>query len=246
MVSVLDMQKMSLPALKRAMQAEFEQKFDEIVEKNESNADIFLSFLRIEFSKRINVADRTTEIVVGAEELLASTDVFVHWARMPKWSSKETAALLAGIDPDRLKYDIERVPELAASAPGITKMKRISQILKRYDYSASISPDSYLSPSEVLSWASRFKVEVPEPLASAVAAMWDEPILSNAVDRPLGTKERNNLLRMIAGLAKEAKYDISEGSGAASSIEAAVVAAGFDGPKEKTVREILRQVRQVD
>lgn len=58
-------------------------------------------------------------------------------------------------------------------------------------------------------------------------------------------RAENNLLRVIAALAKEAKIDIGEGKGGAATIEAAVSAAGFSGPKEKTIRAILRQAREV-
>lgn len=67
-----------------------------------------------------------------------------------------------------------------------------------------------------------------------------------AQGKALGTRERNNLLRIISALAKEAGIDISQGTGAADVIDAALQASEFDGPKARTIRDILKQVREVD
>ncbi len=64
--------------------------------------------------------------------------------------------------------------------------------------------------------------------------------------KPIKTREMNGLLRVIVALAKEARIDISEGKGGAAAIEAAVAAAGFDGPKERTIRAVLKQAREVE
>jgi hypothetical protein len=64
-------------------------------------------------------------------------------------------------------------------------------------------------------------------------------------EKPLVARERNNLLRIIGALAKEAGITISEGGGGAATIDAAVAAAGFDGPKEKAIRDVLSQVRKL-
>jgi len=65
-------------------------------------------------------------------------------------------------------------------------------------------------------------------------------------EKPITTKERNNLLRVVAALAKQAGINIGEGKGAATAIEAAVASAGFDGPKEKTIRDILKKAREIE
>ena len=62
--------------------------------------------------------------------------------------------------------------------------------------------------------------------------------------RPLGTRERNNLLRVISALSREAKIDLEAGSGA-GQIAKALELAGFDGPKERTLRDLLKEVREV-
>lgn len=68
---------------------------------------------------------------------------------------------------------------------------------------------------------------------------------SNVGNTPLGSRERNNLLRVITALAKEAKIDIGSDR-AALQIEAAVALAGFDSPKQKTISSILAKARSLD
>jgi hypothetical protein len=63
-------------------------------------------------------------------------------------------------------------------------------------------------------------------------------------EKPLATRERNNLLRVIAALAKQAKLDL-DAPGSAVALEAAVAAAGFDGPKEKAIRAMLQEMSQL-
>ena len=62
----------------------------------------------------------------------------------------------------------------------------------------------------------------------------------------LGSRERNSLLRIIAALAKQAKIDLTMGTGAAAAIEAALNEAGFDSPKERTIREVLSRIRAIE
>ncbi|KGM55988.1 hypothetical protein N800_10185 [Lysobacter daejeonensis GH1-9] len=68
---------------------------------------------------------------------------------------------------------------------------------------------------------------------------------TDANDKSLTTRERNTLLRIIAGLAKYAGIDVTNGK-AAAQIEAAVATAGFDGPKEKTIRGVVSELGKLD
>ena len=69
---------------------------------------------------------------------------------------------------------------------------------------------------------------------------------SGKIDINPSTRERNTLLRIIDGLAKKCHIDISEGSNGAVQIEQALALAGHVGPKEKTIRDVLRKVRELD
>jgi hypothetical protein len=61
-----------------------------------------------------------------------------------------------------------------------------------------------------------------------------------SVEKDIGTREKAGLLRMIAGLAKEAGIDLLSDK-AAVQIEAA--AGQFQGPSEKTIRKHLKAIR---
>lgn len=82
-----------------------------------------------------------------------------------------------------------------------------------------------------------------EVLSTFIQSLQDD---DSSEVKPTKTRELNNHLRVIAALAKEAGIDISEGKGGAATIEAAIFAAGFDGPKEKTIRTMLKQAREVE
>jgi len=81
-------------------------------------------------------------------------------------------------------------------------------------------------------------------LASDIEALFASPVAAKQ-EKPLSTRERNNLLRIIAALAKHAEVDITEGSDGAAKVDALIAAAGFDGPKVKTIREVLAAARDL-
>lgn len=82
-----------------------------------------------------------------------------------------------------------------------------------------------------------------EVISTFIQSLQDD---DSSEQKPTKTRELNNHLRVIAALAKEAGIDISERRGGAATIEAAIVAAGFDGPKEKTIRTMLKHAREVE
>ena len=80
-----------------------------------------------------------------------------------------------------------------------------------------------------------FPDEFPRASAKADAA--------KESDEPMNTKERNTLLRVIAALAKHSKIDTK---GGAAAIAKAVELAGFDSPKERAIRDILKDIPFTD
>lgn len=59
----------------------------------------------------------------------------------------------------------------------------------------------------------------------------------------LSPRERASMLRIIRALAEMAKL---KDRGSASPVEKQLQALGFDGPKESTIREILKEARDLD
>lgn len=87
-------------------------------------------------------------------------------------------------------------------------------------------------------------------LDDQVVASWmreraasDGVLRTSADDKPLGTRERGTLLRVIVALAKQAKIDLDEK--AAERIAHAVALAGFSGPTIRTVRDIVNVAREL-
>src|SRR3546814_19524894 len=64
-------------------------------------------------------------------------------------------------------------------------------------------------------------------------------------EKPLSSRERNNLLRVIRALCQQADIDLVNGKGTAQ-VAKALELAGFDGPKDKTLRALLSEVRKID
>src|SRR3546814_14342673 len=63
-------------------------------------------------------------------------------------------------------------------------------------------------------------------------------------EKPLSSRERNNLLRVIRALCQQADIDLVNGKGTAQ-VAKALELAGFDGPKDKTLRALLSEVRTI-
>ena len=63
--------------------------------------------------------------------------------------------------------------------------------------------------------------------------------------RPLGTKERHNLLVIVAALAEMAKLDISKPSKAAIAIEQQILSTGAAGPLKRAIEDHLKRSREV-
>lgn len=135
-----------------------------------------------------------------------------------------------------------RLLEHMADNPYITKDESLQSRIERarkYPHGdpASYYPRGGLPEDAVI-------VVRPAALARFVASLAGSGAATEG--RPLATRERNNLLRITVALAKEAKIDIQEGKGGAAAVEAALAACGFDGPRERTIRDILKQAREVE
>lgn len=108
--------------------------------------------------------------------------------------------------------------------------------------------DHLISPSDFRKWGETLAVPLEFPARFPAAESHSEPAMpaGSMSDKPLATRERNNLLRIIAALAKHGNIDVGEGGRGVAQIEAAVRLAGFDGPLEKKIGEVLAQIRGLD
>lgn len=83
--------------------------------------------------------------------------------------------------------------------------------------------------------------ELAEFVASASASRQSEPKASEG----LGSRERNNLLRVIATLMKSCRISLEPRQGGVKQLTADVAAYPFDTPKEATIRDIIDQVKVI-
>ncbi|GLQ45663.1 hypothetical protein GCM10007862_07140 [Dyella lipolytica] len=67
--------------------------------------------------------------------------------------------------------------------------------------------------------------------------------VTSDVDLALGSRERTSMLRIIRALTELAKL---KERGSAVPIERQIQELGFDGPKESTIRDVLREARDLD
>lgn len=112
---------------------------------------------------------------------------------------------------------------------------------KDYEGATWVEDEPTYTPSLLDLWFSANTVERLK--LEGVRAVTTTPM---AAEKVVSTRERNNLVRIIYALAKHADIDISERSDGAAKIEALLVGAGFDGPKVKTIREVLAAARNLD
>lgn len=79
------------------------------------------------------------------------------------------------------------------------------------------------------------RIEAAEKRADEADAQLAAPLQS---DKELDSRERGTMLRMIRVLAAETKM---HGRGASVAVQHALEKSGFNGPREKTIREVLKK-----
>jgi hypothetical protein len=75
-----------------------------------------------------------------------------------------------------------------------------------------------------------------------------EQLISNAEkpeNKPLGKRERDNLLVIIAALAKLAKVDLTKPSAAAKAVETQLLLMGVQEPKARTIENHFKKAAEV-
>lgn len=238
--SSMDYERYTLAELKQRLVAEFEREFDETAKKH-PNDRIFLSFVATGFGMVVRRASKRAEVTDVLAASGASNDVFRHWARMPNWTQFETAALLAGFDPALLHGREGDIETIAGTNPGARCLTNVLEIMRR-------GSSHHIAPMQVVSWAERFEVVVPEQLKKAVLDFWGDLERTDAeAERSQGTKLRadreETLLRVIAGL-----WEVSglpkKPTTAADRLEALFTGTGDGGwgwekPSKKTMADAV-------
>ena len=170
-----------------------------------------------------------------------------RWLRHDTWTAEEAALLLVGLDPNATRLGttkamISEMPlkriehtelldgrELSRSFPveeteERDELRRLSSsyrdilaVLESGTHPARNPPEYYLK------WAKAKGFEVPwlEWAQQNFLLIPNESVSEETASRPLGTRERRNVARIIAVLAQKAGFDLSEPFKAATAIELA-------------------------
>jgi hypothetical protein len=179
---------------------------------------------------------------------------WAYWGNMGQVKLLNAVKLSLGICPDRGTennleiwelYDIDARLRMAQSHAFETlTVSHLNQLSGPEDWSVTLA--EFRRWGESLPYPIEFAAGYPKLPAAASQA--SGPPRSEALpgeEKTLITRQRNNLLRIIGALAKHSQIDIAEGGRGAVQIEKAVQLAGYAGPKEKAIREILKDVRAV-
>lgn len=244
---------------REAMLASYRKELEWLI-RDKEDVSLYAGMYRLEVEEPHRRQKTIQRVLKQASDLQDPPPDYEYWSKAAYWTVREACQLLCGIEPDRAsKYDQTEFTKMAAYSALVSAYYRLLRLMGRelnesdtLIASPRILHDplafgwTQVSPSWVMEWVAANQIPAPEALETAMAArpkMAREGLASD--DEGLGAKERNNLLRMIVALAKEAGISIEEGQGGAAAIEAAIIAAGFDGPKERAIRTTLKLARDV-
>lgn len=118
---------------------------------------------------------------------------------------------------------------------------RYSKLLDRFEMNHAGEKYAYSDPS---SYYPRGGLPEDAPIvvrSEAITSFLADLAVEEAPKGDIASRERSGLLRIIAGLAEEAKVDLGSDKATAQLVAAA---ARFDGPTEKTVRKHLKAIRE--
>jgi hypothetical protein len=148
---------------------------------------------------------------------------FSYWAKMSEWNYEEAAAVLVGINPNRLKLDEAKL-RVSVTADALSRYKGIRELaIRAYsDLDFQGSP-----PAKWLDWARKIHLPIPVQLEAEVQRLRiashfteDErqsaskqfgarpanlkplPAKPQAVAaQPLAARERESILKLVIGMA---------------------------------------------
>jgi hypothetical protein len=141
---------------------------------------------------------------------------FSYWAKMSEWNYEEAAAVLVGINPNRLKLDEAKL-RVSVTADALSRYKGIRELaIRAYsDIDFQGSP-----PAKWLEWARKISLPIPVQLEAEVqkqqiasqpkkdefgarlADLKAAPAKRRVITvEPLAARERESMLKLIIGMA---------------------------------------------
>ncbi|MEH6717680.1 MAG: hypothetical protein V7704_02265 [Aurantimonas endophytica] len=208
-------------------------------------------------------ADHENEAEAPPEVRTEFSAEWAYWARMPGWRPDEAAALLVGIDPDKV--------QLAANSTVPQNKElvyRVSRLAKLLDRACEMDElEDPVRPKEFVGWCKSNDLAVPPELRESVkrGMIVDWRVVArkrakrikslmmtlSGKEENLGldginTKSKISLLTILLVIAeKKYNYDVTTNNSAASQIATDIATAGFLGPKDQTVRDWLNDAHEL-
>jgi hypothetical protein len=145
-----------------------------------------------------------------------------HWVSELLWTAMQSAQLLADVEPDPAADPNNLAPAIASWYWDIKNAVSLGLLIP-VDRRSPGPGNDLLVPTAVVAWARTRDApdrSIPEQLRNI------SPAESDREATPLGKRERDTLLIIIAALAKAANIDTSKPSKAAGEIEELTVEIG--------------------
>ena len=246
----------TLDELSSAERAQIEAYRDELSQKGENEIADLLAGVRKEIEE-----EREKRHPLNTGKALATTETYAFWSKAAFWTDEEATALMIGRNPDVVTEDfVLHTKDKCATAESY---KSLRMLTKR---AFGLQGYRTAKPSRFIAWARDTKINIPEELLEAVQPELpsaQELLVENrqlreklselesrttpAAGKPLHTRERESLLKIVLAVAKK-KYHFDPAkakNAAASNIANTVHEIGFR-MDEDTVRKFLNEAKALE
>ena len=173
---------------------------------------------------------------------------YAVWLRKDRWYLDEAVALLLDIDPITATEIHEGAPQYDEYRNILNTARRCEgislEVMLRTSLGGARIVYAVVNPAVFVKWAKGKGYSLPEELAH----LSDEPeSVENApVEEKLDSRERTNLLRIIAVLAKEAGLDLSTHQASAQVVMKMGALHGIELAKsQNTIADKLREANEL-
>ena len=201
----------------RARYQEAARDYEEISELSDEALRKRIDAVRVDKEQARN-AEREASHPFNSAAAKATRAIYDIYAKLDYWEESETVALLLGRNPKILTYERARLRQ-----PPSEILRRHSNLRESLTRAIASGHLSTLYPGYVLGWARKRHIDIPKELEDAVVehghdiidpidlAKGHPPYRKGKIiapagaksdnAKPLGTRERENLLRTIIGMA---------------------------------------------
>ncbi len=166
---------------------------------------------------------------------------YAYWKKMAYWDINEAIYLTFNICPES---DYNPPKEYSKKhSPTSQQVQKLGNIARRAIKSKELTDP--VKPSDYIQWLRHIKVDIPEQLNELLVQKKTNTVKTD-IEKPLHTKEKETLLKMIAGMAVDGYgYDpAAKKSPIPSEISSGLAEQGISLDTD-TVRKWLKEAAQI-